>query len=286
MCRYNRLYSPDYVLEHLTASSYINWWQYSQTTPYNSDVAIPSNHPSTDAAGGSTEEGSDMHAMLRDAFGIHKVKEENHGPGGVQQLGEENVNVPPAAGGTQKYYDKFKKADKPFHEGTKHSKLSATVRMYNLKCVGRVSNNIFSAFLELINQLLLACEDSLPANTYEAKKYLSDIGLGYEKIPACRNDCMLFWKSNGELESCTVCGGSKWKDEIHLDRDGQPISSRKKCPVKVLRWFPLIPRLQRLFMSKHIAPHMRWHAEGCTEDNMLRHPANGEAWKSFNLLHP
>jgi hypothetical protein len=77
-----------------------------------------------------------------------------------------------------------------------------------------------------------------------------------------------------------------WKDEIHLDRDGQPISSRKKRPVKVLWWFPLISRLQRLFMSKHMAPHMRWHAEGRTEDGVLRHLADGEAWKSFDLLHP
>jgi len=64
----------------------------------------------------------------------------------------------------------LKKAEKPLHEGTKHSKLSAIVHMYNLKCVDGVSNNIFLAFLELINQLLLACEDSLPANTCDAKK--------------------------------------------------------------------------------------------------------------------
>jgi hypothetical protein len=115
-------------------------------------------------------------------------------------LGEENVNIPPAAGGAQKYYDMLKKAEKPLHKGIKHRKLSDTVRMYNLKCVGGVSNNIFSAFLKLINQLLPACEDNLSANTYEAKKYLSDMGLGYEKVPACRNNCMLFWKSNGELE--------------------------------------------------------------------------------------
>jgi hypothetical protein len=66
-------------------------------------------------------------------------------------------------------------------------------------------------------------------------KFLSDMGLGYEKILACRNDCMLFWKGNQELESCTVCGESKWKDEIHLDEDGQPISLRKKRSVKVLQ---------------------------------------------------
>jgi hypothetical protein len=111
------------------------------------------------------------------------------------------------------------------------------------------------------------------------------MGLGYEKIPICRNDCMLFWKDNKDLDSCLKCGQSKWKDEVDLDDDGQPISTSKKRPAKVLRWFPLIPRLQRLFMSHRNAHNMRWHVEGCTKDNVLRHPADGEAWKSFDNLY-
>jgi hypothetical protein len=39
-------------------------------------------------------------------------------------------------------------------------------------------------------------------------------------------------------------------------------------------------------MLVHTAPHMRWYAEGHTKDDMLRHPADGETWKSFDLLHP
>jgi len=39
-------------------------------------------------------------------------------------------------------------------------------------------------------------------------------------------------------------------------------------------------------MSEHIASHMRWHAEGRTKDGVLRHLAECEAWKSFNLLRP
>jgi hypothetical protein len=69
------------------------------------------------------------------------------------------------------------------------------------------------------------------------------MGLGYEKILACRNDCMLFWKDNKDLDSCIKCGQSKWKDEVHFDDDGHPISASKKRPAKVLCWFPLIPRL-------------------------------------------
>jgi hypothetical protein len=114
-----------------------------------------------------------MHAMLHDAFDMHEVREDNRGPKNVEQVGEENVNEEPAVVGAQKYYDMLKKVEKPLHGGTKHSKLSATVHL-----------------LEFINQLLPTWDDTLLANTYESKKYLSDIGLGYEKIHACRNNCM------------------------------------------------------------------------------------------------
>jgi hypothetical protein len=185
-----------------------------------------------------------------------------------------------------KYYELLKTTEKRLHPSTKQSKLSATVHMYNWKCVEGISNKIFSDILELMNQLLPPCDETLPGNRYEVKKFLSDMGLGHEKIPACRNDCMLFWKCNKDLDSCIVCGESKWKDDNHLDEDGEPISSRKNRPVKVVQWFPLIPRLHRLFMSEHTAPYMWWHAEGRTMDGVLRHPADGEVWRSFDIVHP
>jgi hypothetical protein len=64
----------------------------------------------------------------------------------------------------------LKKADKPLHGGTKHSKLSATIHLYNLKCVSGLSNTIFSTLLELIIQLLPEWDETLPSNTYKAKK--------------------------------------------------------------------------------------------------------------------
>jgi hypothetical protein len=187
------------------------------------------------------------------------------------------INEGTSEGDALKYYELLKNADKPLHLGTKQSKLSATVHMYNLKCVGGISNKIFYDILDIINKLFPHCDETLPVNTYEAKKFLSDMGLGYEKILACCDDCMLFWKDNKDLDSCIVCGESKWTANTHVDEDGEPISSSKKCPMKVLRWFLLIPRLQRLFMSEHTAPYMRWHAKGRTRDDVLRHPADGEA---------
>jgi hypothetical protein len=192
----------------------------------------------------------------------------------------------PDIGNAQKYDELLKNSDKPLYRKTRHIKLSATIHLYDLKCLGGVTNTIFSPLLEFVNQLLPDDGEALPDNIYQAKKFLRDMGLGYEKILTCHNDCMLFWKDNKDLESCLKCEQSKCKDEVSLDDDGQPISTSKKRPAKVLHWFPLIPRLQRLFMSQRTSHNMRWHAEGHTKDDVLRHPADGQAWKSFDNLHP
>jgi len=183
----------------------------------------------------------------------------------------------------RKFYEMLKDADKPLHDNTKHSKLGAIVCLYSLKCMGGLSNALFTFLLEFINELI-PTESPLPKDTYEAKKYMKDLGLEYQKIPCCRNGCMLFWKESENLENCTTCKMSKWKEDNGMI-DGTSRKPKKK-PAKVLRWFPLIPRLQRLFMSHHTASHMQWHANERTKDGVLRHPADGEDWKTFDARYP
>ena len=61
-----------------------------------------------------------------------------------------------------------------------------------------------------ILQDLLPLAVKLPKDNYEAKKIIKDLGLGYEKIHACPNDCILFWKKNALDEACSICGASGW----------------------------------------------------------------------------
>ncbi|KAG8491840.1 hypothetical protein CXB51_015115 [Gossypium anomalum] len=68
-------------------------------------------------------------------------------------------------------------------------------------------------------------------------------------------------------------------EDVNTDEGGAQL---RKKPVKVLRYFPLIPRLQRLFMSSKTAESMRWHNDQRTDDGLLRHPADSLAWKSFD----
>nr|GEV78938.1 hypothetical protein [Tanacetum cinerariifolium] len=95
------------------------------------------------------------------------------------------------------------------------------------------------------------------------------IGLGYESIHACVNDCFLFrGDNNKDVHFCSVCKTSRWKDSN---------TPGKKVPKKVLRYFLIILRLQRLYKSSHTAKEMTWHATGkCTKP--------GLAVDGFNLF--
>jgi hypothetical protein len=106
------------------------------------------------------------------------------------------------------------------------------------------------------------------------KAMLWKLGFGYESIDVCRYDCALFRDDHKDDDHCPVCGFTRWK----VNKD-----CRKKVPHKVLCYFPIIPRLQRLFMSKQRAQYTRWHKEKRVPvENEMRHPADGEAWKDFN----
>ncbi|WMV59292.1 hypothetical protein MTR67_052677 [Solanum verrucosum] len=119
--------------------------------------------------------------------------------------------------------------------------------------------------------------ETLPKSYYDAKNMLQGLGLGYISINACKNDCVLYWAEHKNRQECPHCGISRWKIDNGKD---------KKIPHKVLRYFPLKPRLQRLFMSSKTSVDMRWHTEKhLDEENVLRHLADSEAWKEFDKNH-
>ena len=51
-------------------------------------------------------------------------------------------------------------------------------------------------------------------------------------------------------------------------------------------YFPLIPRLQRLYASKATAKDMRWHDDHDKEDGVMHHPSDSKAWFHFDQVHP
>ena len=103
------------------------------------------------------------------------------------------------------------------------------------------------------------------------------MGLEVEKIHACGNDCMLFYGEDADLEACRVCNAPPHERNVDdIESDGVGVKRKKKRPlVKVVWYFPIIPRLKRLFANRANAELMRWHAEQCKKDGILRHLADG-----------
>ncbi|XP_058009289.1 uncharacterized protein LOC131183161 [Hevea brasiliensis] len=132
---------------------------------------------------------------------------------------------------------------------------------------------------------LLPQGSNLPQSYYDAKKVIQDLGLSYKKIDACVNNCMLYWKEDERLDFCKICGYSRWKTDKYNGED-KVKTNGKRIPKKILRYFPLKPRLQRLFMSTKTASLMRWHKDKRVDDGVMRHPADSMAWISFDKLHP
>ena len=143
--------------------------------------------------------------------------------------------------------------------------------MLYIKSYHQVTNRAFDNFFGVLCDSLP--EVSFPRTYVEAKRALSDVGLGYETIHVCKHDCALFWGDHAKKSHCPVCGLSRWRD----------MEGKRKVPHKVLRYFPIIPRLQRFFVSKELSENTRWHKDKrVAEDNIMRHPADGEAWKFFD----
>jgi hypothetical protein len=170
---------------------------------------------------------------------------------------------------------------------TKYSKLSFIVQLYHIKVLCGATDKTFSMIIELLNDVFPHAK--LPKSFYEAKTMIKSLGLSYDKIHACPNNCMLYWGSleDEKRDTCKMCYTSRWKTNEGVVNDvivGQ--TKKKPKPAKILRYFPLIPRLQRLYMCSKTAELLKWHAKAENPDGLLRHPRDSKAWKEFDSYYP
>ena len=181
------------------------------------------------------------------------------------------------------FFDLLRGGSQVLDEGSKYSKLEFLLKLYHIKCLTGISDKGFTMILDLLRDAFQNAK--LPNSFYEAKKMITKLSLDYTKIDACPNDCMLYWGADVDLENCKYCHISRWK-ATKKQNIGVTTKKEKKRPAKVLRYFPLKPRLQRLFMCSITAEHMRWHMEESNEDGVMRHPRDGKAWKTFDTTFP
>ena len=119
-------------------------------------------------------------------------------------------------------------ANTPLYSGSKCTKLKAVLALYKLKANNGWSDKSFTDLLGLLKSILP--EDSvLPTRTYDVKPMLTPIDMGYERIHACFNDCILYRYEYASLKACPRCGKARYK------KNGSG-------PVKTMWYLPIIPR--------------------------------------------
>ncbi|XP_074369112.1 uncharacterized protein LOC141709409 [Apium graveolens] len=80
-----------------------------------------------------------------------------------------------------------------------------------------MSDSCFSELLLVVGTMLPE-GNCLPSPYSEAKKILSSLGMEYEKIHVCPNDCLLYrGEINEDETSCHICQASRWKKNKNGD---------------------------------------------------------------------
>ncbi|XP_020975768.1 uncharacterized protein LOC107632420 [Arachis ipaensis] len=247
-CGFRKKVTKGEMYDHLICTQfpkeYTLWFYHGEI-----EVGDPSSNVSnSDASNAFDDFNQDsIHDMLGDAFGT-----DMHWTNEVSIESDEDIDgverVMPDVADAAEFEELASHAELPLYEGcTRYSRLSFLVKMYHIKCICGMTDKAMSMIFELLHDAFEHAE--IPSSFYEAKKTILKLGMNYEKIHACPNNCMLYWGEDKEKEMCKVCNRSRWK----LDTKGGEIQEsnhgniRKKVPAKVLRYFPLKPRLQRLF---------------------------------------
>ncbi|KAL5565131.1 hypothetical protein UlMin_028295 [Ulmus minor] len=191
-----------------------------------------------------------------------------------------NMDIGTGKGSEKEFNRNLDDASTPLYEGcTKYTKLSAIVVLYKLKNVNGWSDRSFTSLLELLHDVLP--ENNVLLNSmYSVKRFLSRFDLRYEKIDACPNDCCLFRGEKKKIDVCPKCNSSRWKQDKH--------SKQVKVgeAAKVLRYFPIIPRLKRMFRTREVAENLRWHSTNKSIDGKMRHPVDSIAWEVVDEKWP
>ena len=202
----------------------------------------------------------DIDGLLHDTF--IEVEEGLDGDQGVPSEPNEEA---------RKFYKLVEEGKQELYPGCKtFSMLSFIIRLFLFQVLNGLSNAAFGDLLELLREAFPMAR--LPKSYNESKNIIKDLGLDYKKIHACPNDCILYRKEYEGADVCPKCETSRWKS--------------KNVPAKVLRHFPLKPRLQRLFMCSKTAESMVWHDKERTKDDKIRHPADAQSWKDFDETYP
>ncbi|XP_021754419.1 uncharacterized protein LOC110719737 [Chenopodium quinoa] len=201
--------------------------------------------------------------MVFDAFG-HSQDQGHSEQASVSSEEEPNAQA-------KHFLDLLKDSKRLLYEGSSLFVLEMDAGITSLKCEYNLPHRCVDGFVSLLSE-------AIPNNNhmadifYEVKRIVKGLELPHERIHACPKGCMLFWKDDAQLSTCRACGSDRYKQT----------SKGSLVPLNVLFYFPITPRLQRLFTTKNISEEMTWHSKNPRVQGTMAHPSDSEAWKHLD----
>lgn len=123
----------------------------------------------------------DSQGLLADAFGMPNYDYE---PDVIDEIVSPTHESTPYAA---KFYQLVEEAQTELYPGCGRSKLAFIVRLYQIKAMCGWTDVRMTMLLALLKEWFPDIQ--LPDTFYKTKKFIKDLGLTYEKIDACPNDC-------------------------------------------------------------------------------------------------
>jgi hypothetical protein len=126
------------------------------------------------------------------------------------------VTEDPPTTEVEAFFKLLKASEDPLHEHTEVTLFDFITRLLAIKSMYFFSNNCYNGLVKLISDILLK-PHKVPTDMYQSKKMMSALGLKYEKIDVCSDNCMLFWKEHANEKKCLECGQSRFIKVVTQD---------------------------------------------------------------------
>jgi hypothetical protein len=139
----------------------------------------------------------------------------------------------------EEFFSLLKASEEPLHEHTKVTLLAFVTRLMAIKSKFFFSNNCYNELIKLFGDVLPE-PHKLPIDMYYSKKLLKGLGMRYQKIDVCPDNCMLFWKEHKKENKCLKCGKMRYVEVVN--DDGEMVTT--EVAHKQLRYMPITPRLK------------------------------------------
>ena len=178
-CVNRRLKKRDDVYEHLLydgmLQGYTIWGCHGENAAYIRASQMSESQPKGI--------NSNMHQLVHCAFGYRDNQFPNQQP-------DDNLNSTKSGPDheTEAFYSLIREADEPLWTGCELSQLSSFVLLFHMKSINKWSNKSMNDLLAIL-QLAIPNGQNLPGTFVEAWKIIGKLGLNYQKIHACPNNC-------------------------------------------------------------------------------------------------